>query len=197
MKAANNNTVTSGVRNGTALAAAAKKAKASAPVQTKVLQRRNDYGNFTTAELRAMTAPWKLNATRAAAIGAPHLAGKMSICMVSSTPDVFCSPNEPSDTYSGFLLEVFEQVAQRTPWLDYDSWGYCCTNWDELEGSISKPNNPNCTLSLGINPSRERKYRISHAINQQGLLVLTRVVRRDNRGLFRCVCIRHSKHADS
>jgi hypothetical protein len=49
------------------------------------------------------------------------------------------------------------------------------------------PLKPDCALALGLNPSPSGEYRVSRAINQQGLLILTRVVRRDDRGLFRCV----------
>jgi hypothetical protein len=69
-----------------------------------------DFGNDTTADLRAMAARWKLNATRAAAIGSPELAGKMAVCISPYTPDVICKPDEPSKYFTGYMLELFEQV---------------------------------------------------------------------------------------
>jgi hypothetical protein len=86
-------------------------AKTNITAVAKRVDNATDYGNWTVAQLRAMTAPWKLNATRAAALGMPQLAGKMAICVAPYAPDVYCDPKQPSDTFSGYVLKVFEQVS--------------------------------------------------------------------------------------
>lgn len=45
----------------------------------------------------------------------------------SSWSQVFCSPNDPPESYEGYGIRTFEAVAQHTPWLqDFGSWGYRC-----------------------------------------------------------------------
>lgn len=126
-------------------------------------------------EMQKVLRRWRLSPAEAERISAPHLAGKMSVCISPYTPDVFCNDTEPPETYNGYGLQIFQAIAQRTPWLrDFGSWSYRCMPWDDMIDSISAPNTTDCILTLLVQPEPENKFLPSRPINQNGLMILTR-----------------------
>jgi len=90
---------------------------------------------------QALANRWRLTAAQARAIGQPDAAGKMRICISPFTPEIYCKPDAPPDTYEGYQVELFTEIARHTDWLsDFRSWTFSCLDWKEMIADLQSPN---------------------------------------------------------